>query len=220
MPQAQNSVAIVTGSSSGLGLLSAVALAQAGYTVAATMRDTLRSDRLMQAAAQAGVAERVALRQCDVTVPQQVDAMVSGVVREFGTIDLLLNNAGFAQAGFAEDLSLDELRSQFETNFFGQVSVTQAVLPVMRKQRSGKILMMSSASGLRAVPMLGAYAASKWALEGWSEALRMECLPLGIHVSLIEPGSHDSDIWTRSSRVAAATFKSPNAGRAKRFQEL
>jgi NAD(P)-dependent dehydrogenase (short-subunit alcohol dehydrogenase family) len=184
------------------------------------MRDVSRAGALTESATAAGVAERIVVRPCDVTSEEQVDALISGVARDYGKIDLVLNNAGFPMGGFAEDVTLRELREQFETNFFGQVMVTRAVLPVMRAQRSGKILMMSSASGIAAIPGLGAYSASKWALEGWSEALRMECLPLGIYVSLIEPGSHESDIWTRNSRIAAAAPTSPNANRSRRLRDF
>ena len=111
---------------------------------------------------------------------------------------MLVNNAGFAVAGFAEDVTLDELRLQFETNFFGTIALTKAVLPIMRAQHSGHIIMLSSVGGLHGSPVIGSYSASKHALEGWSETLRIEVRSLGIRVVLIEPG-------------AFATARYPNA---------
>ncbi len=220
MPRRPPSIAVVTGSSSGLGFVSCIALASEGYTVIASMRDLSRAEALIVRARSCGVAERIEVRACDVTKHEEVERLIAGVTRDFGRIDLLLNNAGFAMAGFAEDLTIEELRAQFETNFFGQVAMTKAALPVMRKQRSGKILMMSSSSGQLAIPVLGAYSSSKFALEGWSEALRIECAPLGIHVCLIEPSAHDSDIWTRNARVAQASERSMNAKRAQHFRQF
>jgi short-subunit dehydrogenase len=107
-------------------------------------------------------------------------------------------------AGFAEDMTLAELRHQLETNFFGNVAMTKAVLPVMRKQRSGHIITVSSLDGVLAHPMLSAYSASKYALEGWSESLRIETHSLGIRVSLVEPGAYDTDIWERNVVIAKA----------------
>ena len=111
------------------------------------------------------------------------------MLRDHGRIDVLVNNAGFAAAGFAEDMRLEEIRSQFETNFFGPVAMTQAVLPTMRGQRSGHIIMVSSISGLHGALTVSSYSAYKFALEGWSESLRFELNTLGIKVVLVEPGA-------------------------------
>jgi NAD(P)-dependent dehydrogenase (short-subunit alcohol dehydrogenase family) len=140
-------------------------------------------------------------------------------VAEYGSIDVLVNNAGFALAGFAEDVTLDELRRQFETNFFGTVSLTKAVLPVMRKQRSGRIMMLSSISGRSASPALSSYSSSKFALEGYTESLRLELAPLGIDCILIEPGSFETGIWYREENAAAQALNpaSPNFERTQRF---
>ena len=214
-------VALVTGSSSGIGLLTAVELAKGGFKVVATMRDLGRRDRLDQAAAEAGSASRLDVRQLDVTNFDAIPAFVEGVVRDYSRLDVLVNNAGFAVAGFAEDMKLDEIRLQFETNFFGHVAMTQAVLPVMRRQRSGHIIMVSSISGLHGAVVTSSYAASKFALEGWSESLRLEVNGLGIKVVLVEPGAFQTDIWTRNVLIGekAIAATSPNRARGERMKE-
>src|SRR5437588_5759741 len=168
MPAKQ--VSIVTGSSSGFGLLTVVELAKAGFFVVATMRQPYRRTRLDEALAKSGkeVSSRVQVRQLDVTDFAGASAVVTDIVRKHGRIDLLVNNAGFGVGGFAEDVLLDELRLQFETNFFGQVALTKAVLPAMRAQRSGHIIMVSSVLGLMGQPVASSYCASKHALEGWA----------------------------------------------------
>jgi NAD(P)-dependent dehydrogenase (short-subunit alcohol dehydrogenase family) len=167
---------------------------------------------LDQALASAGLTERVSVRTLDVAAPESHEAFVAQTVADYGRTDLLVNNAGFALAGFAEDVTLEELRRQFETNFFGTVSLTKAVLPVMRKQGSGRILMISSISGRSASPGLSSYSSSKFALEGYTESLRMEMAPLGIDCILIEPGSFETGIWYRKDNAAARAFDpaSPN----------
>src|SRR5271167_779137 len=130
-------VAVITGSSSGIGLLTAIEFAQSGYHVVATMRDLGRSGRLEEAAQQAGVRDKLDLRRLDVTDFDSIGGVIDGIVRDHGRIDVLVNNAGFSVAGFAEDLQLSEIRQQFETNFFGNVAMSQAAIPVMRRQKSG-----------------------------------------------------------------------------------
>src|SRR5206468_8622037 len=153
----------------GIGLLTAVDLAKAGFRVVATMRDLSRNARLLQAAADAGVADRIELRRLDITEFGALPSAVTEIVRDHGRIDVLVNNAGYALGGFAEDIQLDELRAQFDTNFFGQVALTRAVLPTMRAQGKGHIIMVSSISGLVSNPVTSSYSASKHALEGWTE---------------------------------------------------
>lgn len=215
-------IAVVTGTSSGIGLLTAVELAERGFRVVATMRDLGRRTRLEEAAARAGVTAQLDLRQFDVTAFESATPLVADVVTDHGRIDILVNNAGFAVAGFAEDVLLDDLRSQFETNFFGHVNLTKAVLPVMRRQRSGHVVMISSVSGRAGQPGVSSYAASKFALEGWSEALRIEMKPLGIHVVLVEPGAFKTDIWDRNVKLPplAISQASPNKERARRYVEF
>ncbi|HVH87289.1 MAG TPA: SDR family oxidoreductase, partial [Terriglobales bacterium] len=212
---------VVTGSSSGFGLLTVVELAKAGFFVIATMREPERRTRLDTALASAGngLASQVDVRQLDVTSFERIPSSVSEIVRDHGRIDVLVNNAGFALGGFAEDVLLDELRLQLETNFFGQVAVTRAVLPTMRVQRSGHIIMVSSILGLMGQPMVSGYCASKHALEGWTEALRVELRSLGIKVVLVEPGAFKTDIWTRNVLVSrgATDGSSPNKDRSRKY---
>ena len=214
-------IAVVTGASSGIGLLSAVELAKNGFFIVATMRDPGRRQHLDEAAQAAGVQEKIEVRQLDITQFASLPQAVAAIIRDHQRIDLLLNNAGFAMSGFAEDMRLEEIRQQFETNFFGHVAMTQAVLPVMRKQRSGHIIMTSSISGLVGQPVVSSYSASKFALEGWSEVLRIESHSLGIRVVLVEPGAFKTDIWDRNVRIGAfaLTPESPNHERARRFAQ-
>ena len=214
-------IALITGSSSGFGLLTSIELAKAGFRVVATMRDLGRRDGLDQAAAAAGVAGQIEVRALDVTDFDDIPGFVEQVVRDYGRLDVLVNNAGFAVAGFAEDIRLEELRRQFDTNFFGVVVMTKAVLPVMRRQGSGHIIQVSSISGLHGAFSISSYSASKHALEGWSESLRMEVNPLGIKVVLVEPGSFQTDIWTRGAVMGKDATKdsSPNFQRSLRMRE-
>ncbi|MGZ4815287.1 MAG: SDR family oxidoreductase [Terriglobales bacterium] len=216
-----NKVAVITGSSSGFGLLTAVELASRGYRVVATMRDLSRRTKLDEAAAAARVSDRIDVRCLDIAKAETIAAAIEGIARDYSRIDVLVNNAGFAMAGFAEDIALPELREQFETNFFGHVAVTKAVLPMMRAQRSGYIIMVTSITGRTAQPTLSSYSSSKFALEGWSESLRMEVRSLGINVVLIEPGAYDTDIWTRNAKIGRRMFEhtSPNAERGRRFRD-
>src|SRR5882724_2300073 len=215
-------IAIVTGSSSGIGLLTVIELAKNGFKVVASIRDLERRARLDGAAASAQVTGHLDLRRLDVTDFDAIPAFVEQVVGDYGRIDALVNNAGFAVAGFAEDMKLEEIRQQFETNFFGQVALTQAVLPSMRRQRSGHIIMVSSISGLHGALSISSYAASKFALEGWSESLRLEMNSLGIKVVLVEPGSFQTDIWTRNVLIGQKTLDgtSPNRARGEKMREV
>jgi NAD(P)-dependent dehydrogenase (short-subunit alcohol dehydrogenase family) len=215
-------IAIVTGASSGFGLLTTVELARAGFHVVATMRDLGRRSRLEEAASTAGVAQNVEIRQLDITQTETIDPLIAQIVRAYGHIDVLVNNAGFAMSGFAEDIALGELRRQFDTNFFGHVAMTNAVLPVMRRQASGHIIMVSSISGRLGQPVISSYSASKFALEGWSETLRLETHALGIRVVLVEPGAFKTDIWDRNVVVGERALRpdSPNRERAAKFVEF
>jgi len=199
-------IAVITGTSSGFGLLTAIEMASDGFRVVATMRDLVRRDRLDQAAKDAGVTQKIDVRRADVTEFDSLPGLVQNIVRDYGRIDVLVNNAGFAVAGFIEDLSVDEIRLQFETNFWGHVAMTKAVLPTMRQQRSGHIIMVSSIGGLCGSVSISSYSSSKWALEGWSESLRLEGNALGIKVVLVEPGSFQTDIWTRGAHLGKKTL--------------
>jgi len=225
--QMPEKIALVTGASSGFGLLTSIELAKAGFRVVATMRDLGRRERLDQAVAAAGVATQVVagkieVRALDVTKFDTIQGFVDGVVGDYGRLDILVNNAGFAVAGFAEDIKLDELRLQFETNFFGAVAMTKAALPTMRQQRSGHIIQVSSISGLHGSVTVSSYSASKHALEGWSESLRMEVNALGIKVVLVEPGAFQTDIWTRGAVMGEQATKqtSLNLARSQRMRSV
>lgn len=185
------------------------------------MRDLGRRSLLEEAATKAGVQPYIDIRRLDVSDFDLVPVVIDKVIRDFGRIDVLVNNAGFAVAGFAEDLTLGEIRSQFETNFFGHVAMTKAVLPVMRQQKSGHIIMLSSISGLHGAPTVSSYSASKFALEGWSESLRLEVRSLGIRVVLVEPGSFQTDIWTRNAYIGQKLLdgSSPNRERGQKMRD-
>ena len=215
-------VALITGSSSGFGLLTTVELAKRGYRVVATMRDTTRRGRLDEAVGAAGLKDSVDVRRLDITDQGTLFATIEQIIQYHKRIDVLVNNAGFAMAGFAEDMRYAEIRQQFETNFFGHVSVTKSVLPVMRAQKSGHIIMVSSIAGRVGQPVVSSYSASKFALEGWSEALRIETHSLGIRVVLVEPGAFATDIWDRNVKVGAFAIdpKSPNHERGGRYSEF
>lgn len=213
--------ALITGASSGFGLLTAVTLAKRGWHVIATMRDTGRSQRLLTAASEAHVADCIEILALDVTRPEQIEALAGTLAGRATPLDAVINNAGFAVAGFAEDVSDAELRRQFDTNFFAAAAVTRAFLPQMRRQGHGHVVMVSSISGRNGYPGVSSYAASKWALEGWAESLRYEMEPLGIHVVLVEPGSFATDIWTRGAIFSESSKDpaSPNAARKERLAE-
>ena len=215
-------IALITGASSGFGLLTAVQLAKAGFRVIASMRDVSRRGALEQAAAVAGVQDRIDVRAVDVTHFDSIPHFVADVVRDYSRVDVLVNNAGFAVGGFAEDIRLEELRLQFETNFFGAVAMTKAALPVMRQQRSGHIIQLSSIGGLMGSISISSYSASKHALEGWSESLRLEVNSLGIRVVLVEPGAFDTGIWTKNAIMGKEAVKntSPNFQRGLKMRDV
>lgn len=217
-----NKIAVITGASSGIGLLTAVELASRKYHVIATMRDISRRARLDEEAARNGVSARIEVRPLDITNFATVSGLVHSIVADHARIDVLVNNAGFVMAGFAEDIPLESLREQLDTNFFGHVNLTKAVLPTMRKQRTGHVIMVSSAAGRMGQVSLSSYSASKFALEGWSESLRMEMKSLGIRVVLVEPGAFATDIWDRNAKIPemALSADSPNKERARRFAEF
>jgi len=213
-------IALITGASSGFGLLTTIELAKAGFRVVATMRDLARRGPLDQSAAAEGAGATIDIRALDVTNFNAIPGFVETLVREYGRLDVLVNNAGFAVAGFAEDIKLEELRRQFETNFFGAVALTKAALPTMRQQHSGHIIQISSISGMSGSVTVSSYSASKHALEGWSESLRLEVNALGIKVVLVEPGAFQTDIWTRGAVMGELATKetSPNIQRSKRMR--
>lgn len=188
---------LVTGCRSGFGLHIAVEAARRGHTVYAGLRDRETRGALVAAAG----ALDVRPVQLDITNAAERQGVVDAIVEEHGRVDGLVNNAGVALGGFLEQVEEDELRKVFDVNVFGTWALTRAVLPSMRAQRSGRIVMISSVSGIMALPGLGAYAGSKFALEGLSEAFRHELSLFGIDTYLVEPGAYRTDIWNRNRTV-------------------
>ncbi len=211
-------VALVTGCRSGFGLLIAVELARRGFVVYAGLRDVSTAGDL----AAATVALPVHPVQLDVTQAEQRDAVVARILAEHGRVDALVNNAGIAIGGFLEQLAEADLRAQLEVNLFAVWALTNAVLPTMRAQGSGVVVNISSVSGRIAIPGLGGYATSKFALEGMTEALRHEVAPFGIGVALVEPGPYTTDIFGRNRRIAEAAQDpdDPYAARTARLEQL
>ncbi|PIK29899.1 short-chain dehydrogenase [Bacillus siamensis] len=189
-------IAIVTGATSGFGLLTALKLARS-YHVIATARQPEKAETLKEAAAQAGVSGHITIASLDVTDEQSVSDF-GNTISGFGPVDVLVNNAGTAYGGFIADVPMEHYRQQFDTNVFGLIHVTKTVLPYMRKHGGAKIINISSISGLTAFPALSPYTSSKFAIEGFTECLRLELLPLGIDTALIEPGSYKTSIWETS----------------------
>lgn len=179
-------VAIVTGSSSGIGFETSLMLAENGFNVYATMRDLSKSEKILKMADNKKL--QIEVGQLDVTSEQSVENAISAIVESEGQIDVLVNNAGYGLMGPAEELTIDELREQFETNLFGVLRTTKKVLPVMRKNQQGTIINMSSIVGKVGIPTMSGYVSSKFALEGLMESMRYELEPFGIKVVLIEPG--------------------------------
>lgn len=212
--------ALITGASSGFGLLTSVTLAKRGWRVLATMRDLGRREKLEAAARHAGVLEQIEFFTLDVTSSDQIAAITGFIEKREEPLHALVNNAGFALPGFAEEVSDSELRDQFDTNFFGAAAVTRAILPQMRRQGFGHVVMVSSISGKTGFPGVSSYVASKFALEGWTETLRLEMAALGLKIAIVEPGSFETDIWSRNAKVTAKMSdpESPNAGRRARWQ--
>jgi NAD(P)-dependent dehydrogenase (short-subunit alcohol dehydrogenase family) len=190
----------VTGAGRGMGVDIAKAALAADHAVVATGRNT---DAIANAL---GRADDLLVVQLDVTRPEDADAAVSAAVERFGRIDVLVNNAANFYAGFFEEIAPEDFRAQIETNFFGTVNVTRAVLPVMRRQRSGHVISISSGAGLLGFEYSSVYAASKFGLEGWMGALEHEVAPFGIRTTIVNPGffrtglaSPESLIWPEVS---------------------
>ncbi|MEH7225877.1 oxidoreductase [Bacillus sp. JJ1566] len=200
-------IVIITGASSGFGLLSSIEFLKKGFFVVATMRDLHKKEQILSQLKNSTLEENLLFCQLDVTDTVSLkDFQLT--LQVLGRVDVLLNNAGFATGGFAEEISISEYRAQFETNFFGLIEVTKLVLPFMRQQRAGKIMNLSSISGQIGFPGLSPYVASKHALEGWSESLQLEVRPFGIDVVLIEPGSFQTNIWSSGKKIAAKSMLS------------
>lgn len=191
MPDGKGRTVLVTGASSGIGRATALYLAEKGYSVIGTSRSLERLTGLCQEASRKGLAIRAV--ELDINSDAAVAAVMPGLLEQVGAVDVLVNNAGYSLWGPVQGLSLEQLKAQFEANFFGAVRMIKAVLPGMLAQRAGTIINVSSVLGRLGTPFNGAYAASKFALEGLSESLRTELWPFGVRVVVLEPGLFRSD---------------------------
>src|ERR671925_52464 len=179
-------VAVVTGSSSGIGYETVLALARNGFTTFATIRNLGKAGQIESVASKEKLPIHVV--QLDVTDDASVQNAIQEVMKKAGRIDVVVNNAAYGLTGAFEDLSIEEIKTQYETNFYGVIRVTQAILPIMRKQGSGRIVNISSGAGRFGYPGGSAYVSTKFALEGLSKSMAYELEPFGIKVVLIEPG--------------------------------
>jgi NAD(P)-dependent dehydrogenase (short-subunit alcohol dehydrogenase family) len=187
----------ITGAGRGMGVDIAKAALVAGNAVAATGRST---DTVAGAV---GEADDLLVVELDITSLASAEAAVEAAVDRFGRIDVLVNNAGNFYAGFFEELTPEQMERQIATNLIGPMNVTRAVLPVMRKQRSGKVVSISSTAGIVGQEFCSAYAAAKFGLEGWMESLRFEVEPFGIHTTIVEPGFFRTELLTKESTAYA-----------------
>ena len=211
-------VTLVTGTSTGIGLETAVALARGGWDVVATVRDVSRADRLRDAAAAAGVS--VDIRALDVTDGAASAALVEQVVGDRGRLDALVNNAGAAALGTAETMGIDRIRTAMEVNFFGVVQLTQATLPALRASR-GRVVTVSSVGGIIGQPFNDAYCAAKFAVEGFMESLHPVAAAQGVAVIVVEPGAVASEFVANATegRDAALADAGPYAPQLAAYLE-
>jgi short-subunit dehydrogenase len=200
-------VAVVTGSSTGIGFETSLTLARNGFHIYATMRNLKgeKSKPLTEVAKKENLHLQVI--ELDVNNDKSVADAIRTIVDERKRIDVLINNAGYGLGGALEDSSIDEIKAQFETNFFGSVRAMKAVLPVMRKQGAGKIVNITSMGGRISIPLSSSYHGSKFALEGLSESIQYELEPFGIKIILIEPGAVGSNFW-RNIKIAKSSSDS------------
>jgi len=179
-------VALVTGSSTGIGFETSLALARDGFYTFATMREIVKGEKIKEIAGKENLS--IEIIELDVDKEDSVKNAVQNIMKKKQRIDVLVNNAGWGLWGSVEDVSVDEFKTQFETNFFSVIRMIQEVAPIMREQNSGNIVNISSIAGRIGFPISPAYISSKFALEGLSESLRFELMPFGINVIIIEPG--------------------------------
>lgn len=197
-------VALLTGTSSGIGLHAAVELARRGHTVVATMRDTGRAGRLRDAADAAGVTLDV--RALDVTDHAAATALVEQVHADHGRLDVLVNNAGQGLVGTAEQLTLEQVQAQLDVNYLGPVNLTRAVMPLMRGAGQGRILTVSSVGGVVGQPFADAYCGAKFAIEGFMQSLAPVARSVGVWVSVIEPAAVGSDFVDNGVRIEPGAY--------------
>ena len=206
MTQGRGSNVLITGASSGIGMATALYLAEKGYSVIGTSRSMPRLAELRHRADARGLD--VVAVEMDINSDTAVSEVMPGLVAEHGTIDVLVNNAGYSLWGPVQGLSMAELRSVMETNFFATFRLVKAVLPGMIRRRGGTIVNISSVEGRLVTPFNGGYAASKFGLEGLSEALRLELWPLGVRVAVVEPGLFGTHLL--DNQVIASKAESPD----------
>lgn len=187
----------ITGASSGFGKELVQAVLSKGDNVAATFRQQEQATSFSEQNRENGLGIVM-----DVTNEEQIKSGIQSALARFGHIDVVVNNAGYGTIGAIEEFSLEEIRAQMDTNFFGAVAVTKEFLPVMRQQRSGHIVQISSQAGFRAAAGFGVYNASKFALEGFSEALAQEVAPFGLKVTIVEPGPFRTEFLAGSMKAA------------------
>jgi NAD(P)-dependent dehydrogenase (short-subunit alcohol dehydrogenase family) len=210
-------VAIVTGSSTGIGYETSIALARDGFLTYATMRNLNKAEGIKSAANKENLP--IHTKQLDVTDDMSVKNAVQTISSETGgRIDVLVNNAGYVLSGAFEDLAMDEIKTQYETNFFGLIRTTQAVLPIMREQKSGIIVNISSGAGRFGYPGHSAYISTKFAVEGLSESILYELEPFGIKVVIVEPGVIRTNIV--NTMVVARKSQDPNSAYSPMMQKM
>jgi NAD(P)-dependent dehydrogenase (short-subunit alcohol dehydrogenase family) len=201
----QKKIAVVTGSSSGIGFETSLLLARNGFYTYATIRSLDKSSKLVDINNEEDNNLSLEVLQLDVTDDKSIKDAINIIADKQGRIDLVVNNAGYGSTGAVEDFSIEEIKAQFDTNYFGALRVIQSVLPLMRKQRTGIIVNISSIGGRIAFPFSPSYASTKFALEGLSEALQYEVDQFGIKVILIEPGIIKTNFLDNIKRAKRAT---------------
>ena len=209
-------VAIVTGSSTGIGYETSLILARNGFLTYATMRNLNKSENLKLVATKENLP--IQIKQLDVTEDLSVENAIQEISSEVGRIDVLVNNAGYGLNGAFEDLAMDEVKAQYETNVFGLMRTTQAVLPIMRKQKSGTIVNISSGAGRFGFPGGSAYVGTKFAVEGLSESMSHELEPFGIKVVIVEPGVIRTKFM--DGLVVAKKSQDPNSPYSQIMQKI
>jgi NAD(P)-dependent dehydrogenase (short-subunit alcohol dehydrogenase family) len=215
-PSTNQKVAIVTGSSTGIGYETSLALARNGFLTYATMRNLNKAENIRSLATKESLPLHVT--PLDVTDDLSVKNAVQSILSKEGRIDVLVNNAGYVLSGAFEDLTLDEIKAQYETNVFGLIRTTQAVLPIMRKQKSGIIVNISSGAGRFGYPGHSAYISTKFAVEGLSESMSYELDPFGIKVVVVEPGVIRTNIV--NAMVVARKSQDPNSPYLQILQKM
>jgi NAD(P)-dependent dehydrogenase (short-subunit alcohol dehydrogenase family) len=209
-------VAVVTGSSSGIGFEIALMLARNGFQTYATMRNLAKSENIKSIASRENLP--IHIEQLDVTDNKSVTNAIKAIASKANSIDVLVNNAGYALTGAFEDLAIEEIKAQYETNLFGLIRTSQAVIPIMRKQKSGTIVNISSGAGRFGYAGGSAYVSTKFAVEGLSESMAYELEPFGIKVILVEPGVIKTNI--ANGMVIAKKSQNPNSPYSQIMQKM